>query len=242
MQPRQEPAVSDDDPDKDGAVRSSVARMLAGSGSGSGGGPGGMSSPTAARFEFRVWAERLDAVCDRIRSLSECREVRETAETYFVPTSAVDVNTKARADLLDIKVLVGVRDGFEQWDVHRKLGFPVDAALLEAELFRLFELTPPTLERDAYSLTQLVDEVVGSEPDLAAVEVSKRRQMHEINSCGAEIADVTIAGHDVQTVAVESADLDAVREARRMLELDEYDNVSYPRAIRNTLGGRFAGS
>lgn len=201
-----------------------------------------MSSATPARFEFRVWAERLEALSDRIRSLSECREVRETAETYFVSTSAVDVNAKARADLLDIKVLVGVRDGFEQWDVHGKLGFPVDAGLLEAELFRLFELTPPALEREAYSLTQLVHEIVGSQPDMAAVDVSKRRQIYEVNSCRAEIADVTIAGHDVQTVAVESADLDALHEASRMLELDEYDNVSYPRAIRHTLGGRFARS
>ncbi len=198
-----------------------------------------MTSASEARFEFRVWAERLDAVGDRLRALSECVDVRQTAETYFVSTSATDVNPKARADLLDIKVLVGARDGFEQWTVHCKADFPVAAALLTSELFPLLGQAPPLLERDAYSLPQLV-EVVASQPDLAAVEVTKRRQMHSVNGCVAEISDVSIAGRDVQTVAVESTDLNALRQARRTLDLDGYDNVSYPRAIRSTVGGRFA--
>jgi hypothetical protein len=199
----------------------------------------GGAGRTAARFEFRAWAERLDAVGDRLESLSECLDVTETAETYVAAATTVDVNVKVRADLLDVKVLVGVRDGFEQWTVHRKVAFPVGAAVLRDDLFPLLGLAPPDLRRDEYVLPQLIDEVVAAEPNLAAVDVTKRRRRYTINTCGAEIADVTIADHRLQTVAVESTDLPAVREARRMLGLERCDNVSYPRAIRGTLGGRF---
>ncbi len=198
-----------------------------------------MSDGGEPRFEFRVWGERLDPVTGRLRSLSECHEVRESAEIYFVSTMADDVNPKARAELLDIKVLVGVRDGFEQWDVHRKAEFPVSAALLRSELFPLLGVAAPLLDRNDYSLTQLID-AVASHPDVTAVEVTKRRQMYTVNECIAEITDATIGGRQRQTVAVESGDLDALTDARRMLGLDGYDNVSYPRAIRGTLGERFA--
>jgi hypothetical protein len=199
------------------------------------GGAGG----TAARFEFRAWAGRLGAVGDLLESLSECLDVNETAETYLVATTTVDVNAKVRADLLDIKVLVGVRDVFEQWTVHRKAAFPVAAAVLRDDLFPLLGLAPPALRRDAYSLPQLIDEVVAVEPNLAAVDVTKRRRRYTVNTCAAEIADVAIGDRRLQTVAVESADLPAVREAHRMLGLGRFENVSYPRAIRGTLGGRF---
>ena len=199
-----------------------------------------MTTGAEARFEFRVWADRLDELSDRIRSMSEPLEVRESTDTYFVSTATVDANPKARAELLDIKTLVGVQEGFEQWGVHLKAELPVDAALLSAELFPLLGLAPPEFERADYTLAQLVDEVVSPNPDLAAVEVSKRRQMHTVNGCIAEITDVTIADHKIQTVAVESANLGALVETRRDLGLDDHTNVSYPRAIRGVIGGPFA--
>jgi hypothetical protein len=73
-----------------------------------------MANGSEARFEFRVWGDRLDAVADRLRARSEAGEVRESAETYLVSTAVLDANPKARADLLDIKWLVDVRDRFEQ--------------------------------------------------------------------------------------------------------------------------------
>lgn len=201
---------------------------------------GDVTDAGEARFEFRVWADRLDEVAGRLRSLSSPLEIRESTETYVVSTAAADANPKARADVLDIKVLVGVHSDYEQWGVQVKAEFPVDAALLTTELFPLLGVAPPRLERHEYWLPQLVAEVVAPHPDLAAVEVAKHREMRTMNTCIAEITDATIAGHLVQTVAVESADLDDLRRARRALGLDGNDNVSYPRAIRGVLGGPFA--
>ena len=200
-----------------------------------------MTTEDEARFEFRIWANRLDDESDRLRSLAEPAGTRESTETYFVSPSTVDTNPKARADRLDIKVLVGIQEGFEQWGVRLQAAFPVAATMLETELFPLLGLTPPPLEQEEYSLAQLVAEVVPLHPDLAAVEVTKRRQMYTAGACIAEITRATIAGQEFQTVAVESADLDALSEVRRALGLEGHDNISYPRAIRDALGGRITG-
>jgi hypothetical protein len=199
-----------------------------------------MTTGGEARFEFRVWADRLDDIAARLRSMSEPLEVRESRETYFVSTASVDANPKARTELLDIKTLVVTHEEFEQWEVRLKAEFPVDASVLRNELFPVLGVAPPLLERDGYTLTQLLDELVTPHPELAAVEVTKRREMHAIKGCIAEITQATIAGDARQTVAIESIDLDDLYEARRALGLDDHDNVSYPRAIRNALGAPFA--
>jgi hypothetical protein len=194
-----------------------------------------------ARYEFRVWGDGLDGLSDRLRSMSAMVEVRESTETYLVSTTTAKVNPKVRDDLLDIKVLVGITDGFEQWGVLRKAKFPVEVALLRSDVFAPLGLSSPTLDRDEYTPSQLVDEVVAPHRDLAAVVVSKRREIRSVDTCTGEISAALVAGRELQTVAVESTDLAALRELRRSLGLDGEANVNYPRAIGNLLGGRFGG-
>jgi hypothetical protein len=63
----------------------------------------------------------------------------------------------------------------------------------------------------------------------------------EFNGVLAEFVEATIAGIPMHTLAVESVDLEAAREARRLLGLDEMHNTSYPRAIHRVLGWYPAG-
>lgn len=196
-------------------------------------------SDNAARYEFRVWSDRRDEISERLLASSEHVEHRTTTETYLVSTATVAANPKARADLLDIKVLQREVDGFEQWDVHLKAEFPVAAALLRDELFPCLGLPPPPLDRGSYSLSELVDLVVAPHPQAAAVEVIKRRDLRRMEACAAEVTDGRIGDRAFFTVAVESEDLDALRTACAVLGLAGRDNVSYPRAIRDRLGGGF---
>lgn len=192
------------------------------------------------RFEFRVWTDRPDDASDQIHVISESAEIRDSIETYFVSTSATEANPKARADLLDIKTLVDVREDFERWEVHLKARFPIEAAVVANELFPLMGIVAPHLEREIFTLPQLVAEVVGPSRDVSAVEVTKRRTLHTIGPCLAEITHATIVGNDLWTVAIESTNLDALVEIRNTLGLDGQRNVSYPLAIRQALGGRYA--
>jgi len=188
-----------------------------------------------ARYEWRVWGRRLDEIDATVRSLSECLGTQESTETYVASAATTSVNPKARADRLDVKVLVATQDGYEQWQPRLKVAFPVTADLLATELFPLLELEAPHLGRKAYSQSQLIETVIDPHPGLTAVRVEKHRRAYEILGCLAEVADVAIAGQSLQTASVESVDLEALREAGRVTGLAARNNVSYPQMIRKTL-------
>lgn len=188
------------------------------------------------RYEFRVWGEKLDDVAIRVRALSDLHQVRDSRETYLIVAGVDDVNPKVRAALLDIKILVGIERGFEQWDPWLKAEFPVAGSLLAGDLFPRLGIAPLDLDRDTYTLAQFMDEVVMPHPDIDAVEVSKHRETYSVSGCLAEVAEVVIGGESVRTVAIESTDLEALSKAIRRAGLGGYDNVSYPRAIKDILG------
>jgi hypothetical protein len=188
------------------------------------------------RFEFRAWDGELNAVRDRIASLAEPYEIRESVETYIVSTATTDANPKVRGDRLDIKVLIATRDGFEQWEPQLKTSFPIPASVLRNDFFRILGEFSPNLERDAYSHEQFVHEIVERHEGLAAVEVVKQRRISTVNGCITEFAHVSIAGEDIETAAVESVDVDALRDARVLTGLDAYENTSYPAAIKRAIG------
>jgi exopolyphosphatase/guanosine-5'-triphosphate,3'-diphosphate pyrophosphatase len=188
------------------------------------------------RYEWRIWGDRLAEVAERIGSAGEYRAAAESRDAYLVSRAAADANPKFRNDLLDVKVLRRVEDGFEQWDVACKAEFPIAGSVLSSEVLPLLGVAVPPLSRDVYTAEQLLDEVVGPHPDLQVVTVDKHRRFYDLEGCMAEIADVVVEGRTLQTAAVESADIEALREATRTAGLNRQDNVSYPRAIRTMLG------
>ena len=54
--------------------------------------------------------------------------------------------------------------------------------------------------------------------------------------CTAELAEITIDGSPLQTAAVEATDPEAVLQAMEKLGLGDAENVSYPLAIKRTIG------
>ena len=193
-------------------------------------------SPVQPRFEFRAWADDLGTVREHISTLAEPYELRESVETYIVSAGTTDANPKVRGDRLDIKVLIATRDAFEQWEPQLNTSFPIPASVVRNDFFRILGEFAPDLDRDSYSYEQFIDEVVWRHDDLAAVEVVKQRRISTVNGCITEFAHVSIAGADFQTAAVESTDLEALREARHLTGLDTHENTNYPRAIKQAIG------
>lgn len=112
----------------------------------------------------------------------------------------------------------------------------MSAKSLVEDVFPAFEVEMPALERETYTLEQYLEEVIKPHPQLSAVHVFKRRFAFTINECITEHAEILINGAGLQTVAVESVDVPAILEAKRMLGLDEYENVNYLRAIKRVIG------
>ncbi|MCK4537536.1 MAG: hypothetical protein KAV42_01935 [Candidatus Krumholzibacteria bacterium] len=64
----------------------------------------------------------------------------------------------------------------------------------------------------------------------------KRRFAFTINDCIAEIAEILINGAYIQSVNVESVDIDAILKAKDMISLNDYENVNYLLAIKRVIG------
>ncbi len=188
------------------------------------------------RFEFRTWARNFGMVETRMRRVSPCQGIRESDEVYIVSAGNDENNTKIRDAKMDIKVLVGERDGLEQWRPRMKGAFPMAAETLVTDVFPAFGVAMPDLDRDEYTLDQYLDGIIRPHRDLVAVAVFKRRFAFTVNDCITEHAEVWINGAGLQTVAVEATDIPAILEAKRMLGLDDYQNVNYLRAIKGVIG------
>jgi len=188
------------------------------------------------RFEFRTFASDFGIVQEKMRKLAPVEKIRESSEIYIMSAGNNQNNTKVRDNLMDIKVFVKKEKGLEQWNPRMKGSFPMEKSILEKEVFPAFEVPIPVFDRDSYTLDQFLKEIILTHPDLTAVRVFKRRFAFTINNCIAEIGDVYINGAHLQTVNIESVNIDDILKAKQMISLDEYENVNYLMAIKRVIG------
>ncbi len=189
------------------------------------------------RFEFRTFAQNFGHVEEEMRKLSSCGEkARESSEIYIISACNNDNNTKIRDNKMDIKVFVKEEKGLQQWNPRMKGEFPMKAEMIRDNVFPAFGVCVPEFKRSAYTLEQYLEEIIKPHPDLVTARVFKHRFGFIVNGCPTEIAKLLINDIKIQTVAVESEDIEAVLIAKEMLELQEYENVNYLLAIKRIIG------
>jgi exopolyphosphatase / guanosine-5'-triphosphate,3'-diphosphate pyrophosphatase len=136
---------------------------------------------------------------------------------------------------MDVKRLEAVDgNGLEQWRPVLKGRFPLGAGNLRTVLGAL-GVSVPDLAREAYTLEQLVDEVVAASPALAAVAVHKRRVHYRLGDCMAELSEVTAGTRSARTIAVEAEDPELVAATVRELQLADRPNVCLARGLKTML-------
>ncbi len=188
------------------------------------------------RFEFRAFAQNFGIVEEKMRSLSAIEQIRESLEIYIMSAGNNLNNTKVRDNLMDIKVFVQEQKGLEQWNPRMKGQFPMAVEMIRNQVFPAFGVNPPDFKREIYTLEQYINEVIKPHPQLAAVNVFKRRMGFTVNGCIAELADVYINGAKIMTANLESVDVEAILEAKKMIGLNDYENVNYLLAIKRVIG------
>ena len=188
------------------------------------------------RFEFRTFAQDLGLVERKMRALSPVESIRESSEIYIMSKANNENNTKIRDSKMDIKVFIKEEKGLEQWNPRMKGEFPMNAQQLETDVFPAFGVEIPALTKKVYELEEYLDEIIRPNPQLLAVHVFKRRFAFTINGCIAEIGDVFINGAKIRTANLESVDVEAILEAKKMVGLEEYDNINYLMAIKRVTG------
>ena len=186
------------------------------------------------RYEFRVWAETLTPIREKLERLASPKET-VSQETYLVSATTDKCNAKIRAALMDSKVLVAEDRGLEQWKPVLKAGFPLESSAIATQVFPSLELPPPVLAKCEYTLDEFLGDVMGAEPRITIVDVSKTRYQFSIGVCAAEYAQIKLNGVPRDTVAVESVDPDAVLKLVGDLGISGA-NTSYIREIKRALG------
>jgi exopolyphosphatase / guanosine-5'-triphosphate,3'-diphosphate pyrophosphatase len=196
--------------------------------------------PIVPRWEWRTFGPRF-AAADAAFAAMEPTGTQESDELYLVSPDSDTV--KVRHELMDIKLLRETdAAGLQRWEPTLKTGLPLDQAAIRQVAAALRVQAPP-LERDWYTLDQLIDEVLVPTGLVRAVPVHKRRVRYSVLGCTAEVSDVVADGRATRTIAIESPNAAAVLAAVASVGLEGYVNTSYPRGLAALLDGvppRFA--
>ena len=180
------------------------------------------------RWEWRSFGQRFGEAEGQLAQLAP-GGAQESDEIYLL--SGAGDNVKVRDALMDIKVLREVNaDGLEQWTPVMKAGFPLQAPEA-ASVFESLQLPAPSMSRASYTLDEFIEEFAKPGGAIRMVKVHKRRTRYTVGGCMAELSEVVANGKPTRTIAVESADAEAVIRAVRELGLGGYTNTSYPRAL-----------
>jgi exopolyphosphatase / guanosine-5'-triphosphate,3'-diphosphate pyrophosphatase len=188
------------------------------------------------RYEFRIWADSLAQARKKLERMAAPKTPEADKETYLIPATTDKCNAKIRFSLMDVKALITEDRGLEQWSPVLKAGFPLDGSVIAAQIYPCLAIETPRLSRPRYSMDEFLDEVIRTEMRIAIVDVSKTRLQFSLDTCQAEFASATINHVARDTVAVESADPDAVLRLIRDLGIDGQPNTSYVREIKRILG------
>jgi exopolyphosphatase / guanosine-5'-triphosphate,3'-diphosphate pyrophosphatase len=185
------------------------------------------------RWEWRTFGESFGAA-ESLLDLREPERVQESDELYLLSQES-DASVKVRDGLMDVKRLEAIDgNGLEQWRPVLKGLFPLGAADVQTVLGAL-GVSVPQLTREAYTLEQLVGEVVDADPALAAVPVHKRRVHYRLDECMAELSEVTAGQRSARTIAVEAEDPELVAATVRELQLADRPNVCLARGLKTML-------
>lgn len=191
------------------------------------------------RFEYRVFDRYLGHFDQAFRHLAGEPQIRESRETYLLSADSLDQNIKLRFGQLDIKTLEQERKGFEQWAPAGKWAFPLDGACLD-QLGQALKLGTRLEGAAGHSEASLLAALAGQGPSLRLIDLFKRRFGYRLEHSGAEIAaewaEVEINGAGLQTVCLESTNLDAVRALATEIGLTSYPNCNYLEALARVTG------
>jgi exopolyphosphatase/guanosine-5'-triphosphate,3'-diphosphate pyrophosphatase len=186
------------------------------------------------RWEWRTFGESLGLAGDLL-SMREPQSVEESDELYLLSEES-DASVKIRDGLLDVKLLEAVSgDGLEQWRPVLKKAFPLGADDLSIVL-KALGVADEDGGWDAYTLDQLLGEVVRPNPALTAVRVHKKRAHYHVGGCMTEVSEVTAGARAARTVAIEAEDAALVSAAIRKLLVQDLPNVCFARGLKTLVG------
>ncbi len=191
------------------------------------------------RFEFRSFGQNFDNAHKRMARFSvpvpEKVWERHSDEIYILSRTNDVNNTKIRDGKMDIKTYVQTVDGLEQWNPLMKGEFPIEASVLNKEVFPAFQVEMPVLSKEVYTYDEFM-EIINNHKDLQAVKVHKQRLGYMVNDTICEYGEVLINGARVVTINSESTEVEYIKKTMKDVGLESVENINYLQAIKRVIG------
>jgi hypothetical protein len=202
---------------------------------------------TKAPEEGEIWEWRaFGPISERLAAQVRAYPIRlglsdfSGDDIYLVPPRS-DQNVKLRRYpggwVLKLKMLFETRAGsFELYNESAEFtyGFPISLHTLE-EAARLLEVTLPgaVFSTETFIEEEFVKALAESSPTVAETRVSKTRSQYQFENGWLELADVTFAKHNVQSISIHSPDIEVVRKmVDRLQPGDALEPMNYIEACR----------
>ena len=170
----------------------------------------------------------------KLEALGTGVEQPPSRETYIVTRLNIESNVKIRGKHLQVKGLKGRLQMLEQWEPIFSKKFPVSSEDVENSVF-----PPLGLDVDLDEEAELDEEallaIVAEQPALATIVVDKRRTLYDLGNYEAEFCELEIGEERLHTVAIETPEADAARQALRDLGLEAAENESYAALLQRRL-------
>jgi len=196
-----------------------------------------MTNETVSRYEFRIFGTCLGLAEQRLRSLAPCESINESREIYLLGyATGTERNIKIRNAKLELKRLIETHQGLERWQPTGQWAFPVALDTLRDTLHLDNILNQAHTLPAMLSGSDLLRLVATAEVPLYRANVYKCRFRFSFPDCRAEFDQLRVNDAAIESIAIESANPQAVLQLLATLRLEDCENQSYPLAISRILG------
>jgi hypothetical protein len=183
------------------------------------------------RFEFRVFApvRRYRSLAQRLEGVLEPGEQQRAQAVYlFSPNPAPpQASLKLQDGLMSIKRMVHRNGDLELWRPEPE-GFPLD----RTRGVRIARICPlPPVPGGGWSVAAHLLRDAEKAPDICIAHVRKLRQTFSRGGMQGEAVRMEVNGAEMASLAVEGEHPAAVLALRAELDLESWENVSYPRML-----------
>ena len=191
--------------------------------------PARAAEDSGDRFEFRVFRRQLGPEAVILAAIAGAGRLEFSVDRYVIVPGRADVGLKLRGGTLELKRLTRIVGGLEQWHPEATIALPAAGRDL-APLLLALDLPTPRAEQvfpDAGALADWLVEGRG----VSVTTLRKRRQLFLLPEGRAELGRVSWDGPPLRTLAIESADANAVAALVARVGLTGAANTSYPRLL-----------
>jgi exopolyphosphatase / guanosine-5'-triphosphate,3'-diphosphate pyrophosphatase len=193
------------------------------------------TTPIVPRWEWRCFAPSLASLAQAAGPPADAAP-RHSDETYILDLSgSLAQNVKIRDGVLDVKRLLQTdAAGLELWEPVLKARFPLG----RKDVVAVFGPWMPSaaLSREAYTLEQLIDDIVAPQPALRVVELHKSRRAFGFAGGLAELAQISAGSVSLESFSLEHEDPKRLLAALQTLGLDSHANTNYILGLKRALG------